>query len=177
MRYVIVYLVKGKAKKYQNKLKNEVGPKFGENHLVDNPIPAHVTIKSPFETKKIEEVESVISEFVKKRKAVDLKIDGFDKFRRFVAFLKIDFGKEGRKVRKDLLKDLEKVKWMKLRGHDLKWKPHVTVSYGNTKESFDGIWNYLAKLKKPKFNLKFDNITLLKKVRGKWKVYKEFEIK
>ena len=44
-------------------------------------------------------------------------------------------------------------------------------------KSFDGIWSYLKKFRKPNFSLKFDNISILKNVHGVWKIYKVFRIK
>ena len=177
MKYVIVYLIKGEAEEYHQKLIKEVGPKFGENYVVENPLPSHVTLKSPFETDKIEEVEEILSEFVKTQNPHDIELEGFDNFNNFVAFLKTDFSKEATHIQNNLIDSLKKLKWIKLHEHDTKWHPHVTISYGNTEESFNQIWNYLKTLETPKFNLKFDNITLLRKPKEHWEIYKEFEIK
>ena len=176
-KYVIVYLIKGKAGKYNQKLIKIVGPKFNELHIVKNPRPPHITLKSPFEATKIKDVENILKEFVKKQKSVKININGFGNFRRFVAFLKVNFSKEAKKIQKNLIKELKNIKWMKFHEHDLKWKPHATIAYGSNKKNFNRIWDYLIKLNKPKFDLKFDNITLLIKKGNTWKVYKEFRIK
>jgi|TARA_Y100000310_G_C20570768_1_gene757889 hypothetical protein len=55
--------------------------------------------------------------------------------------------------------------------------PHITVAYGNTKESFGSIWNYLQKLQKPGFDLTFDNIAIMRKGRKYWRVHKVYTIK
>jgi 2'-5' RNA ligase len=176
MKLVIVYLIKGKAEKLQQKLAKEVGPKFGEHHLIKNPLPAHVTLKSPFEIENSKKIEQVLKDFVKKQRQGDVKIRGFGNFRRFVAFMNTKFSWRARKIQKNLLKEVKKLN-IPLHEFDINFKPHATIAYGNTKETFDKIWNYLMKLDKPKFDLKFDNITLLKKTRGKWKIYKEFKLK
>ena len=49
MKYVFVYLIRGKVERYHQELIKTVGPKFGENYMIDNPLPSHITIKSPFE--------------------------------------------------------------------------------------------------------------------------------
>ena len=176
MKYALVYLIKGKPKKYQQNLVKTVGPKFGERYVLESKLPAHITLKIPFDTSNIKPLENRLKEFVKKQKPAKIKITGFGNFRRFVAFLKFKFSKSAFKIQKDLIKELNKV-GIKLHEHDKKWHPHATISYGNTKKSFNNIWNYLKTLNKPQFDLYFDNITILKKGKKYWKVYKEFRLK
>lgn len=175
MKYAVVYLIRGKAGKYQQKLVRDIGPKFGENYMIENPLPAHVTLKSPFETKSSKKLESVLEEFSEKYHSSDIKIRGFGNFNKFVAYMNVKFSKSAFKLQKDLIKKISKL-GIPANEYDKKHKPHATIAYGNTKESFDKIWNYLKTLTKPKFDLKFDNITILKKEKY-WKIYKVYEIK
>src|SRR3989338_6293813 len=92
-------------------------------------------------------------------------------------FLKIKFSKESKTMHKRLLKELTKISGVELREFDINFKPHATIAYGNKKQTFDKIWEYLNKLNKPHFNLKFDNLTILKKPRKFWKIHKIFEIR
>lgn len=176
MKYVIVYLVRGKVERYHQFLVKTIGPKFGENYLIKNPLPSHITIKSPFVSKNIKNVEYTIKNFVNTRKPVRIDVEGFGNFNRFVAFLKLKFPKQLLKIHTELLNELEDKNKIKLEEFDKKWKPHITIAYGNTKKSFDKIWNEL-KEKNPKYKLKFDNITILKKPKRYWKIHKIFEIK
>ena len=64
MKYSIFYLIKGKAGKHQQKLVKEVGPKFGENYMIENPLHSHIALKSPFEIKDIKPLEKLLKEFV-----------------------------------------------------------------------------------------------------------------
>ncbi|MFA4953285.1 MAG: 2'-5' RNA ligase family protein [Candidatus Pacearchaeota archaeon] len=176
MKYVIVYLIKGKAKRYHEGLIKEVGPKFGENYIIENPIPSHITLKSPFEIKSINKLEEILKDFTKKYKASKIQIDGFGNFKRFVSFLDTKFSKYTLQIQKDLIRELELID-IKYNKFDKKWNPHVTIAYGNKPETFNQIWNYLKTLDSPHFDLKFDNITILKKPRKYWKIYREFELK
>ncbi|MCX6750664.1 MAG: 2'-5' RNA ligase family protein [Candidatus Pacearchaeota archaeon] len=177
MKYCIFYLIEGKAKRYHQKLVKEVGPKFGERYMIENPLPAHITLKYFFETSRTKELEKLLREFVKKQKQSKMEIDGFSNFDRRVVFLKIKPSKQAIKTRKELVNGIMEINGIKLNELDIKFKPHLTIAYGNTKKSFSGIWNYVKKLDKPKFNLKLDNITLIKKSGKYWKVHKEFKIK
>lgn len=177
MKYVLVYLIRGKAEKYHQKLVKEVGPRFGESYMIENPLPSHITLKSPFQLDNSKELENTLSLFAKKHKKVKIKINNFGNFRRFVAFLKISLPKKVVKIQKDLLKEVKKINGIELHEFDIKWKPHATISYGNTKESFDKIWSYIQTLEKPDFDLSFDNVTILRKPRKRWKVYKIYKLK
>lgn len=177
MRYALVYLIRGKAEKYHQKLVKEVGPKFGEKYMMENPLPSHITLKSPFELDNSIELENMLNVFSKKHKSVKIKINSFGNFRRFVAFLKISLPKQVFKIQKDLLREVKKVDGVTLHEFDIQWKPHATISYGNTKNSFDKIWSYIQKLEKPNFESVFDNITILKKPKKLWKIHKIYKLK
>lgn len=62
MRYVIVSVVKGKAGNFNNNLRKEVFQKFNAK---SSKLPAHFTIKAPFEYDDIEELEEVLQSFAK----------------------------------------------------------------------------------------------------------------
>lgn len=177
MKYVLVCLLRGKIEKYHQNLVKKVGPKFGENYMIENPIPSHITLKYPFETNEIFILERILSRFCKDNKSTKIKIDGFGNFRRFVSFLKVNFSKEAKKVRKSLLNEIEKINGIKFEEIDKKYKPHATISYGNTKENFDQIWDYLKQLDKPESNLLFDNVTILSKPKRYWQVHKIYNLK
>lgn len=176
-RFSIFYLIKGKAGKLQQRLAKEVGPKFGENYLIENPLPAHITLKAPFDLDNLEQLEKTLINFVNSQKVQGkITIKGFGNFRRFVAFMNTKFSQDSKKIQKELIEELKKIK-ISIEKFDIKYKPHATISYGNTKETFDKIWNYLNTLEKPEFELVFDNISLMRKVNGKWEVYREFKIR
>ena len=54
MRYVVVSVVKGEAGNFNNNLRKEVYEKFNAK---SSKLPAHFTIKSPFETDNIVQLE------------------------------------------------------------------------------------------------------------------------
>ena len=176
MKLSIFYLIKGESDKYVQKLVTEVGPKFGENYLVENHLPSHITLKSPFETENIKEVEKVMECFANQQNSSEIYVNGFDNFREFVAFLKPVFSEKALKMQKQLIRELGNI-GVDSREHDEEFKPHVTLSYGNTKDSFDKIWNYLKTLKKPEFSMNLDNIAIMKKGKKSWKIHKEFKLK
>lgn len=178
MKYSIFYLLSGEAKKYNQKLINETAEISGERYIIEvSKLPPHVSLKSSFELKDSKELEKVLKDFTKKHKKAKIKVRGFSNFRRFVAFIKTDFSPEAKKIQKELVLTLKKELKIESSEHDLKFKPHVTICYGNTKETFDILWNHLKKLKKPEFDLEFDSLALMKKSGTRYKLYKEFRLK
>lgn len=172
MEYFLAYLIEGAVAKYHQKLVKEVGPRFGENHMTDNPQPSHITLKSPFKLNSVKKLDKILKRFAENQISQRVVIGGFGNFRRFVAFLKIKLPKRAREIQKSLLLEVDGIDGIKIHNFDKKFKPHATISYGNTRENFNQIWEYLRKKKERKFYPWFDNITLLKKTNGLWKVYK-----
>jgi len=180
MKYAIAYLIKGEAGRYNQKLIRDVGPKFNETYMIENPMPSHVTLKYEFKAtlKQIGELERFLNRFCKRFKPSRIRINGFGHFRRFVAFLNVEFSEQAVEIHRELNKELTNLEWMSWNKLDNQYnKYHATISYGNTRKSFDGVWNYLRKLKKPIFELRFDNLAILKEEKRGWKVHKEFRIR
>lgn len=176
-KYVLVYLPRGEIEKYHSNLVNIVGPKFGENYLIENPRPSHVTLKEPFVIKDILPIEKFLEIFVKKYLSSNIEIEGFANFNRFVVFLNTKFSEEGMELQKQLISELGNFEEMEFGKFELEWHPHLTVSYANSPENFEKIATYLEGLPSPKFEVKFDNIAILEKVNNLWEIHKIFEIK
>lgn len=178
MKYVLVYLLSGKAKKYNERLMKETADVSGERYIVDvSRLPPHITLKSPFEFDDFKALDKFLKQFVKKRKKTDILVNSFGSFRRFVSFMKTDFSSAAEKIQKELVMELRRELEIKLHEFDIKYKPHATICYGNSKETFNIIWNYLRTKKKPGFNLDFDNIALLRKPNDKWEIYKKYKLR
>jgi 2'-5' RNA ligase len=176
-KYVLVYLPSKEVSDYNQKLVAEVGPKFGENFIIENPRPPHATLKSPFYMEDISKLEDVLAAFTARQKIADLNVEGFDNFRGKVAFLNVIFSDEAKEMQKALLEEIKVFPEIVLDDFDINHRPHLTVAYGNTPESFEKIWEYLHGQPVPKYDLKLDNITLLKKVGNEWKIHRRFDIK
>ncbi len=178
MKYSICYLLTGEAGKFHKQKVKELAKKFNESYLLENPIPSHSTLKYPFRTNKIKEIEDVLKEFVKKQKKEKIKIRKINNFYNKVVCLQLDYSKKANKIFKSLVKRLKEIKWMDWNEYDrtIKNKFHATLVYGNTPANFKKIWKEVSNLK-PKFDVEFDNITILKKPRKYWKIHKVYKIK
>jgi len=183
MKYAIFYRLKGQAQKTHQRLIKTIGPKFGENFVVEHPIPSHITLKYTFQTTQIKKTEKAIKDFLKTQKPQKFRITGFGYFNRpkyDVIYLKVVFSKQIQKIRLGLVERVKSEKGIKdlhPRKFDKDPRPHITIVNRIHKKNFNKIWNYLKTQKKPHFNLNFDAIALMKKPKDYWLLYKEFKIK
>ncbi len=175
-KYMIAYLPNKEVSDYVTKIINELAEKFNEKYILENPRPVHVTLKSPFEFEKIEEVESIIENFVKTQKSADIATGDFEEFRGKVFFLKTNFSQEAMEIQKELIEQIRVLKDIRIDRYAEEFTPHLTVGYANSQESYDGIVEILEKTQNPDFDFKFDNISILKKVGDAWELHKRFEI-
>lgn len=82
MQYLIVTLLKGKPKKYQQDLLYSIAKKFKVKRAILRKPPAHITLKYFFETKSIKSVEDCIKEFCKSHIKSKYKLPKFDSFKK-----------------------------------------------------------------------------------------------
>ena len=100
MRYVIVSVVKGKCGNFNNNLRKEVYEKFS---VKSSKLPAHFTIKSPFETDDISLLEDVLDKFSKENYSQPYKVKGYDHFDDRVVYMKVFMSNEGKILHDNLI--------------------------------------------------------------------------
>ncbi|MFH1209417.1 MAG: 2'-5' RNA ligase family protein [archaeon] len=177
MKYSICYLLRGDVAKFHKQKVRELAKKFNELYLLENPIPSHTTLKYPFITQRIKEIEDMLKEFVKKQKKGKIEVRKVTNFNKKAVCLQLSFSKKANKTFKGLVKKLHKFDWLEWGVYDktIDGKFHSTLIYGNTPANFKRIWKEVSDLK-IKFDLEFNNITILKKQRKYWKIHKVYEI-
>ncbi|EQB87521.1 2'-5' RNA ligase [Clostridium punense] len=175
MRYVIVSIIKGAPGDFNNNLRKEVFQKFGAK---SSKLPAHFTIKAPFEYEgDILELENTLKEFSKTEKSEPLEIKGFDHFDDRVIFMKVNMSKEAKAVHDRLIDEMSKIDYIDFDKKDGKNKVfHVTVSSKRIQPIFTELWEYISKLCCD-FNGEFDNISIFKWVNNTWVLHKEYLLK
>lgn len=177
MNYRIVYLLRGEAKKYSEKLIEEVAKKFNVNFVYSGKQPAHITLKYRFETNKVKEVEGVIREICEETKSSDFEIGGLGNFKKQALILKVRPSKEMVQFDKKLIKNLKRLKISPNAFDKVLYKNfHVGIAHHDIRDKFDEVKDYLKKYDK-KFRVKFDKVYLIRKPRNKWVVQKKFDIK
>ena len=171
MRYVIVSVVKNKAGDFNNNLRKDVFEKF---NIKSSKLPAHFTIKSPFESDDISELENTLLEFIKNHSATPYKIKGYSNFDDRVIFMKVLMSDDGKKVHDELIDSLSKISYINFYSKDGKDKIfHVTISSKKIQNKFSILWDYVNKFSCD-FDCLFDNICIYKWENNTWVLHSEY---
>lgn len=172
-RYVIVCAIGGAALKFHEKLTSSVCYKFNKKRTK---LPAHFTIKAPFETDKIEKVENILEKFSINNRKVPIRLEGYGKFREDVIYMAVKMSPEAKKVHDKLIDQLQEIPWMKFKSNEGKNKVfHCTIVSKKIKDRFKEIWNYVSKYSCD-FNEYFDNISLYHWEYNTWVLLKKYEL-
>lgn len=173
MRYVIVCLIKGEALEFHEKLVSEICEKF---NVKRQRLPAHFTIKAPFETNNIEEIENLINVFTKDRHKAKIDIDGFGHFREDVVFMDVRPSSEAIKVHDDFIDLLKNVDWLEWKRNEGKGRVfHCTLVSKIPRGKYHDIWNYTIS-HNCSFHIQFDNISILRWDKDRWVTFREFNM-
>lgn len=175
MIYFIAYLLQGEAKDFHEQLVKDIAKKFDVHYREQKKIPAHITLKEPFKTNRIEDIEKILASFVKKHGSSSLQIQGFNHFGNKVIFQDIYPSEEAKKTMLALFKELKKIPWMQWQKHSGKdLILHATIAYKDIQPKCNDIWGYVSKISY-NYVVPFDKITILKHENNQWQVYKEYE--
>ncbi len=174
MRYVIVSVVKGPAGNFNNNLRKEVFEKFGAK---SSKLPAHFTIKAPFEADDISDLDYLLKDFSNTHNAVSYKIKNYDHFDNRVVYMDVKMSKEGKILHDELIDELEKLPYINFQSHDHKNKVfHVTISSKKIQKIYYELWDYVNQIPCD-FNCKFDNISVFKWDNNTWVLHSEYLLK
>lgn len=177
MNYRIVYLLKGKSRRYVNRLVRKVHRKFGVNGVYGGRNPAHITLKYRFETEDLKKVGKLIQNVCDNHESSFIELGEIGNFNKNTLHLKIKSSKEMVNFEKELIKKLANYRGDLFEFDKLLYKSfHVGIAHHDIEEKFNEIKQYLEKYDK-KFKIKFDRIYLIKKPKDKWIIERKFKLK
>ena len=181
MAYILFCLLNGDAEKYHHRLVDEIADKFNITLPKKEALPSHFTLKYWFDTGNINEIEGVIERFCKTHKKTPIKVGGFGKFPPKTIFIKVKLSDEANQTFLELISELKKIQWMPWDKYDAENLYFHSTIAEECNDKFDSILEFL-KGKEEYFDLYFDNITILKLVKGtkyvgKWEIHKTFSLK
>lgn len=173
MRYVIVCQIKGEALKFHEKLVEEICSKF---NVKRQRLPAHFTIKAPFETENIDKIENLTEKFCSENTTSDILIDGFGHFRDAVVYMDVHASKKAVEVHDKYIDVLKTVPWLEWKRNEGKGRVfHCTLVSKLPPHKFNDIWNYTSDFQ-CHFPTAFDNISILRWERDGWVTHKEYRL-
>ena len=175
MRYVIVCVIKGAAGDFNNNLRKEL---FKNLKAKSSKLPAHFTIKAPFEYEgEINELIEVLERFRETVKAEPFTIDGYDHFDERVIYMKVNMSKEAKVVHDKLIDNISKISYIDFDKKDGKNKIfHITLASKKLKPVYSKVWDYVQQYP-CEFQCFFDNVIIYRWEEETWKLYKEFIFK
>jgi 2'-5' RNA ligase len=174
MRYVIVSVVNGKAGEFNNNLRRELFSKFKAK---SSKLPAHFTIKAPFEYDgSIIELENAVDNFCKEERRAPFLMDKYNHFDNRVIYMDINMSDEAKKLHDRLIDVLDQFSYIEFTKKDGKDKTfHVTLASKNLQPIYSHVWNYVNNYPF-KFDCYFDNVSIYKWEDCTWKLYRKFEM-
>ena len=173
MRYVIVSVVKGNAGDFNNNMRKDVYEKF---KVRSSKLPAHFTIKAPFEHNDISSLEKILDDFSKTHKKEPYKIEGYNHFDNRVIYMDVIMSTEGKKLHDELIDSLTTLDYIDFSKKDGKDKIfHVTISSKKIQKIYSELWNYVNQFP-CNYDCYFDNICIYKWENNTWELYKEYSL-
>lgn len=175
MRDVVVTVADGEAGVFNKKLSAEAFEKF---KVKSSKLPAHITLKAPFETEEpIEVLEEAIEKYIKDKKAIPYEIKGFEHFDNRVIYMNAIENKEMRDFHKGFVKAIKEVNYISFGSHEGENAIfHVTVSSKKVSFVFDEMWQWINQFN-CNYNVLLNNISIYKWQDNTWKLHKRFELK
>ncbi len=174
MRYVIVCLIKDEALEFHEKLVADICDKF---KVKRQKLPAHFTIKAPFEMDNISDLEKLTEEFCDKRKITNISLDDFGHFREDVVYMNVNPSRAAVLIHDEYIDALKTLPWLTWKKNEGKGRIfHCTlvskISYGK----FENIWRYASSFS-CYFETTFNNISILRWEKDRWITHKEYKFK
>ena len=174
MRYVIVCVVKGEAGAFNNEMRKDIFQKFKAK---SSKLPAHFTIKAPFEyDKSIKDLEDALYKFSKNEKKAEFIMDKYNHFDNRVIYMDVNMSNEGKVIHDKLIDILDNFDYIEFNKKDGKDKIfHVTLTSKKVPSIYKEVWEYVNKYPF-EFKCDFDNVTIYKWVKNTWEFHKEFQL-
>lgn len=172
MRYVVVCVVKGEAGEVNNRIRREIFEKF---KVKSSKLPAHFTIKAPFEYEgEITELTNVLEEFCAKERVQPFRLEGYEHFDERVIYMHVNMSKEGKAMHDRLIDAMARVPYINFNQKDGKDKTfHVTIASKKLQPLYEKVWQYIEQYP-CNYDCTFDNISLYKWEDNTWKLHKEY---
>lgn len=170
-RYVIVCLFEKEVLEFHEKITKEVCDSFGVKR---QKLPAHFTIKAPFEHNDISEIEKITEDFCNSNTSYPITISGYNHFRDAVVYMDIKTSDKALETYNNYISSLKKVNWLEWKKNEKGHRVfHCTIVSRLKSDKFEEVWNYVNKYPYS-FESYFDNISILRWNGHKWDTHKKY---
>lgn len=178
-KYVVVYLIKGEAKRYHKQLAGKIAHVF-KIPDVSYSVDPHITLKGfnfLLNKNQISQLEKTLDKFCKIKRKTNLELEGISHFGDKVVFIEVKPSLEMKKLYADLVKHLSRLGWITWDRFERKnIHFHSTLAVGEIEKKFNKIYEFASR-ETPSFSIKLDNISILKKPGKRWIIHKSFKLR
>lgn len=175
-KYFLAIVPEGEFQEKVTMLKLEIRERFQAKFALKSP--AHVTLKMPFiynEAKEDQLIEQ-LRKFVSNYEPSSLVIKGVNTFGERVIYLEVDAAEVFYDFQVDLKNFCKKELNLVDELSDRNYHPHMTIAFKDIKKNqFQNILKYTTEVNLTQ-ELKENQISLLKRVKGVWKVHKRIQL-
>lgn len=179
MRHIIVHLIRGEAGKAHEAITRDLAERFDSFPIHDRIVP-HLTLKRWFELDEqgLENVRRVLDSFATSHTQSDYKLRGFGHFEEGVIYVDVEPSLEMTLAARDLMSAMHGVEGMTFDEYDdIEGDFHATVAMRALKPfDYNQLWSYLNSTEGMDFDMKFDNVAILKREENKWVVDRVWEL-
>lgn len=173
MQYLIAYKVPGEVALWHKNATKQLAERFAVKNVSDSIAP-HLTLKSPFSYQDIDEVKSLLADFVSSCEPAPIFYRGFGHFSKRVIFLNAEASPPARQNIDDLSLKLSKLPKLSFREQDREIVLHATLARAQNKDQFSKIMAYLENKFSPDFETQFASVGLWNKENGYWHLLDNF---
>jgi len=177
MRYFIGNLIRGEVAEYYKATCADLASRFGIED-VSAIVGPHITVKSPFDRHEIVTIDDTLA-LISDAPAIPISLSKWGHFGNRTIFLDVV---EPPVALKDFMRNV----LSKLRANGIflgpqESNPHIHMSIARFLKplQYEEVWKYLEATPAPKFDIKFDNLTIFCKENiddKAWKVLKTFPL-
>lgn len=170
-RYFVGNLIQGEVAEYYRAFTADLTKRFKVPNLSEK-IPAHFTLKPPFETDDVTPFAAEVKDVAASCAPIPFYVKGFGGFGSHTIYLSIlphpEFQETAERI-VDALNNFGENKRMLPRP----FHPHLSLAraYYSNQQIINAIWDYVQTLPSPTFELIFDNLTLFEYVDHRWEIY------
>ncbi|MEB2773735.1 2'-5' RNA ligase family protein [Algoriphagus sp. D3-2-R+10] len=176
-KYFLAIVPEGEFQEQVTNLKLEIKELYQAKYALKSP--AHITVKMPFvyNEAKEEKLTEKLGSFIKSYESMFITIKGVKTFGERVIYLGVEAGQDLYVFQKEMKTFCKKELNIVDELSDRNFHPHMTIAFKDIKKSqFQNILQFSSGMNLTE-EMVVNKIALLKKVEGRWALYKRIEMR
>jgi hypothetical protein len=178
MKYILFHDIAGPAGEFIATTRNAIAKRFGANEGAKRNPPPHFTLK--YSVPDLEPLERIVQEFARTHRAAPYTLDGYDFFPdQNTIYVNVRPSEALRVLQQELHSALRADPRITWNSYETRPQLHASLSHGDITTRFDGIWDYVQNLPRPRYDLLLDSISIYAlddRKDATWQLVKRFPL-